>query len=150
MPERSVVHSTFTTERTYDWPPARVFAAWADPATKARWFAGGTGEGNYQLDFRVGGREVVSGGPPGGPVIITRAQGNPDLSARGTVNITGNTVKCSLTQTFPKPPPDPDVREVTAIGNTWSVSFGAKGAGGYDLECTAPGEPGDSIPIKVI
>jgi uncharacterized protein YndB with AHSA1/START domain len=36
---------------------------------KARWFAGGTGEGDYQLDFRVGGREVVSGGPPGCPVM---------------------------------------------------------------------------------
>ena len=59
--DRSVTHASFTLERAYLAPPARVFAAWADPAVKARWFAGGTGEGDYQLDFRVGGREVASG-----------------------------------------------------------------------------------------
>ena len=57
----------FTLERAYPAAPARVFAAWADPAVKARWFAR-TGEG-HQLDFRVGGREVASGGPDGGPVV---------------------------------------------------------------------------------
>ncbi len=66
--DRSVTHASFTLERAYSAPPARVFAAWADPAAKARWFAGGTGDG-HQLDFRVGGREVVSGGPDGGPVM---------------------------------------------------------------------------------
>ena len=38
MPERSVVHSTFSVDRTYDRPPARVFAAWSDPAVKGCWF----------------------------------------------------------------------------------------------------------------
>lgn len=66
--DRSVTHASFTLERSYPAPPARVFAAWADPAVKARWFAGGTGDG-HQLDFRVGGREVASGGPDGGPVM---------------------------------------------------------------------------------
>jgi uncharacterized protein YndB with AHSA1/START domain len=66
--DRHVTHATFTLERAYPAPPARVFAAWADPAVKGRWFAGGTGEG-HQLDFRVGGREVASGGPEGGPVM---------------------------------------------------------------------------------
>ena len=40
------------------------------PLLKARWFAGSAealGAG-YELDFRVGGREVNRGGPPGGPV----------------------------------------------------------------------------------
>jgi uncharacterized protein YndB with AHSA1/START domain len=37
--ERSVTHATFVVERSYDAAPARVFAAWADPAAKARWFA---------------------------------------------------------------------------------------------------------------
>src|SRR5579884_2747408 len=67
--DRSVTHASFTLERAYPAPPARVFAAWADPATKARWFAGGAGEADYQLDFQVGGREVASGGPDGGPVM---------------------------------------------------------------------------------
>jgi uncharacterized protein YndB with AHSA1/START domain len=55
---RSVEHATFVIERTYDAAPARVFAAWADPAAKARWF--GPPEkpkGSYTLDFRVGGSE---------------------------------------------------------------------------------------------
>ena len=70
MTERSVTHATFVVERTYDASPARVFAAWADPAAKARWFAGPDEweSGAYELDFRVGGRERASGGPKGGPV----------------------------------------------------------------------------------
>ncbi|HEX3460564.1 MAG TPA: SRPBCC family protein [Acidimicrobiales bacterium] len=66
----TVAHDTFAIERTYDIPIAQVFRAWADPLLKARWFAGSAealGAG-YELDFRVGGREVNRGGPPGGPV----------------------------------------------------------------------------------
>ncbi|MFE7410477.1 SRPBCC domain-containing protein [Streptomyces laurentii] len=59
----TVTHTTFTLERTYAADPARVFAAWADPAAKARWF--GTG-GAHALDFRAGGREVARGRTPGG------------------------------------------------------------------------------------
>jgi uncharacterized protein YndB with AHSA1/START domain len=60
MPERSVVHSTFTIERTYDRPPARVVAAWADPSFKSRWFGGGTDDAplDLEMDFRVGGHET--------------------------------------------------------------------------------------------
>jgi uncharacterized protein YndB with AHSA1/START domain len=70
MAERSVTHATFVVERTYDAPPARVFAAWADPAAKARWFAGPEDweAAGHELEFRVGGREVSRGGPQGGPV----------------------------------------------------------------------------------
>ena len=66
--DRNVTHATFTLERSYPAPPARVFAAWADPAAKARWFTPGPGAG-HQLDFRVGGREVATGGPEGGPLM---------------------------------------------------------------------------------
>jgi uncharacterized protein YndB with AHSA1/START domain len=60
MPERSVVHSTFTLERTFDRPPAHVFAAWADPSLKSRWFGGGADDAPIRLDmdFRVGGLET--------------------------------------------------------------------------------------------
>jgi uncharacterized protein YndB with AHSA1/START domain len=69
MSERSITHGTFVLERIYDASPTRVFAAWANPAAKARWFAGPDEvDANYELDFRVGGREVNRGGPPGGPV----------------------------------------------------------------------------------
>ncbi len=37
---RSVHHATFVIERILDATPARVFAAWADPVAKARWFVG--------------------------------------------------------------------------------------------------------------
>lgn len=66
----TVAHDTFVIKRTYDAPVAEVFRAWDDPILKARWFAGSAdalGAG-YELDFRVGGREVNRGGPPGGPV----------------------------------------------------------------------------------
>ncbi len=65
MPERSVVHSTFTLERTYDRAPARVFAAWADPGLKARWFGGGTDDAplDLDMDFRVGGHETERSEP---------------------------------------------------------------------------------------
>ena len=54
-----VVHRTFSVERTYPAPPARVFAAFADPETKRRWVAEGPGVevDEFALDFRVGGFE---------------------------------------------------------------------------------------------
>ena len=60
MIDRSVTHSTFVIERTYDAPIARVWNAWADPEAKARWFAGPPGDwtqGPRHLDFRIGGTE---------------------------------------------------------------------------------------------
>lgn len=75
MTERSVTHATFRIERVYDAKPARVFRAWADPEVKARWFRG-PGEWRrdaYQLDFRVGGTERLSGGMPGAPMHVYTA-----------------------------------------------------------------------------
>jgi uncharacterized protein YndB with AHSA1/START domain len=71
MTARSTEHATFAIERTYDVPPARVFAAWADPVAKTRWF--GRASDDYELDFRVGGREVNRGGEPGGAVYTYEA-----------------------------------------------------------------------------
>jgi uncharacterized protein YndB with AHSA1/START domain len=64
MTKRSVTHSTFVLEREYAAPTARVFNAWADQAAKSQWF----GANDFELDFRVGGRELNRGGPDGGPV----------------------------------------------------------------------------------
>jgi uncharacterized protein YndB with AHSA1/START domain len=66
--DHHVTHATFSLERSYPVPAARVFAAWAEPAAKAKWFAAGPHSG-HQLDFRVGGREVIRGGPDGGPLM---------------------------------------------------------------------------------
>ena len=75
MTKRSTKHETFTIERDYPAPPARVFAAWAEPKSKARWFVGPDAweKTNHALDFRVGGEETVSGRPPGGPLHSYRA-----------------------------------------------------------------------------
>jgi uncharacterized protein YndB with AHSA1/START domain len=78
MTESAVVHSTFAIERVYTAPPARVFAAFANEATKRRWFAEGSGSevDEFSVDFRVGGRENTrfrfTGGPPGAPPAGTR------------------------------------------------------------------------------
>jgi uncharacterized protein YndB with AHSA1/START domain len=76
MIERSVVHATFVIERTYDAAPARVFKAWADPAAKAIWFVRSEGwkPEAYEMDFRIGGREHLKGGSPGGPTHTFDAQ----------------------------------------------------------------------------
>jgi uncharacterized protein YndB with AHSA1/START domain len=63
--KRSAEHATFQIERTYDAPPARVFAAWADADAKATWF--GPGE-VHTLDFAVGGTEHLTMNMSGGDV----------------------------------------------------------------------------------
>ncbi|HYI93545.1 MAG TPA: SRPBCC family protein [Bryobacteraceae bacterium] len=72
MNNRSVTHTTFVIERSYSHPAERVFAAFADPAKKRRWFAEGDGFEieEFNLDFRVGGVErarfrSTHGGPAG-------------------------------------------------------------------------------------
>jgi uncharacterized protein YndB with AHSA1/START domain len=59
MKERSVIHSTFVIERSYPVAPARVFAAFSDPAKKRRWFREEDSSETleFEMDFRVGGRE---------------------------------------------------------------------------------------------
>lgn len=75
MSERTITHATFTIERTYDASPARVFAAWSDPAIKRRWFSGSDGASpGHELDFRVDGREINRGGPADGPVYTYEAR----------------------------------------------------------------------------
>jgi uncharacterized protein YndB with AHSA1/START domain len=69
MEEKTAVHSTFEIERRYDAAPAKVFHAFADPAAKRRWFHGPAGqwtELRREQDFRVGGRERLSGRFEGG------------------------------------------------------------------------------------
>lgn len=55
----NVTHASFTIERQFPQSPARVFAAWSDPATRQRWFVDGPNfaVSEYDQDFRVGGRE---------------------------------------------------------------------------------------------
>ena len=63
MTECSVIHDTFTIERSYPAAPSRVFAAFASAEAKSTW--GDTGDlesadgqaGVAEFDFRAGGRE---------------------------------------------------------------------------------------------
>ena len=55
----NVTHATFTIERSYPTTPERVFAAFADPQKKRRWYgeAGGKKPEIFEMDFRVGGSD---------------------------------------------------------------------------------------------
>jgi uncharacterized protein YndB with AHSA1/START domain len=66
MPD-PIVHASFSVEATIDAPPARVFAAFADPELKAAWFRGPDGwvASTRTLDFREGGHETTAGAVAG-------------------------------------------------------------------------------------
>jgi uncharacterized protein YndB with AHSA1/START domain len=66
----TVAHGTFTLERTYAFDRPTVFGAWVTQQAKNQWF----GEGDdflakterFELDFRIGGRELLEGRLPSG------------------------------------------------------------------------------------
>lgn len=72
----TVTHATFAIERRYRCTPRQAFGAFADPELKRRWFAkpGGWPNCVHELDFRVGGEELHSGGAPGGRQNLFRAR----------------------------------------------------------------------------
>ena len=74
--QNSVIHSTFSIERTYPQSPARVFSAFADQATVRRWRVESEGCEvlEFTFDFRVGGTEVSRFCFGGGPEIRLDAQ----------------------------------------------------------------------------
>jgi uncharacterized protein YndB with AHSA1/START domain len=99
MSDRCVIHSTFSIERVYDTSAGQVFAAWADPAAKARWFSPG---GPHELDFRVGGREVNQGRNPDGQVLTFESHyhdivTDQRIAYTSTLSVAENVVTVSLT-----------------------------------------------------
>ena len=71
MTSRSVVHGSFTVTRIWKAPPAKVFAAFATPEAKAKWFGGpGIEIQEKSFDFREDGRETLQGKHANG--MITR------------------------------------------------------------------------------
>jgi uncharacterized protein YndB with AHSA1/START domain len=71
--QKSIAHGSFVIERSYPSAAERVYAAWTDPALKAKWFIGPE---NWQLlgrtlDVRVGGEETLRGRHAGPPAMET-------------------------------------------------------------------------------
>ncbi|MBF9043318.1 polyketide cyclase [Rhodobacterales bacterium HKCCE4037] len=72
--EPNITHDSFTLTREIAASPAQVFACWADPMLKRRWFVESDGPewqtADYALDFRTGGTETgrfeLSEGPGAG------------------------------------------------------------------------------------
>ena len=63
MSQHKVDHASFTLERHYDAQVALLYKAFSDEKAKSRWFGGGA-EWDLQsreFDFRVGGKEHLSG-----------------------------------------------------------------------------------------
>jgi len=67
----SVTHASFTIERDYAHPAAKVFASYASSAAKRRWLVEGEGftVESYEPGFGVGARERSSFRFKGGPLI---------------------------------------------------------------------------------
>ncbi|MDE3201692.1 MAG: SRPBCC domain-containing protein [Acidobacteriota bacterium] len=58
MTSDGMVHNTFQIERTYPQPPARVYAAFAQPEKKRKWYAdSGQEDEAYEMEFKPGGAE---------------------------------------------------------------------------------------------
>ena len=101
MTDRFVLHSSYTLERAYPAEPARVFAAWADPATKARWFGGENAE-RHDLDFRVGGLETTRGHDADGRALTFESRYHDIVTGErivysSTLRVQGTPVTASLT-----------------------------------------------------
>jgi uncharacterized protein YndB with AHSA1/START domain len=64
----TLIHDTFTLDRTYDAAVAEVWRAWTDPELRPRWFHGPEGWDLLErtLDLRVGGGELLRGRMPNG------------------------------------------------------------------------------------
>jgi uncharacterized protein YndB with AHSA1/START domain len=105
MTRQPVVHDTFTLERVYPATPERVFGAFADIATKKRWFAGPPGwvaTDPHTLEFRVGGLEHERGGPTGGPshgfdAVYHDIVANERIIYSYTLSLDGRPISVSLT-----------------------------------------------------
>jgi uncharacterized protein YndB with AHSA1/START domain len=68
MKTQPIAHGSFVIERTYGTSPERLFHALSDIEIKARWFIGPEGWAlvKREVDFKVGGVEILHGHFPNG------------------------------------------------------------------------------------
>jgi uncharacterized protein YndB with AHSA1/START domain len=83
----TIHHGQFTLERTYRATPERVYAAWSEVGARSQWFIGPEGwrEMRREMDFRVGGRELVEGRKGDGRVSLYTARFHALIAARHIV-----------------------------------------------------------------
>ncbi|HVY88133.1 MAG TPA: SRPBCC family protein [Hyphomonadaceae bacterium] len=108
MAQQPAIHSTFVIEKSYPKSPEKVFAAFSDPEKKRRWYGESRGHdiGDYALDFRVGGNEVLAvtmkAGTPIAGATLRWAQTYDDISENHrivfsqTLDINGKRISVAL------------------------------------------------------
>ena len=108
MAEQGAIHSTFVIEKSYPKSPEKVFAAFSDAAKKKRWYGESRGHdiGEYKLDFRVGGHELLAVTmKPGTPIagaVLRWAQTYDDIKENSrivfsqTLDINGKRISVAL------------------------------------------------------
>ncbi len=80
MTARSVTHATFAVERSYPASPERVFAAFATPEAKSRWF-GAPADMLAEIPASTSGPAATSASSPSSP-------------ARPTSTVQSSTTSC--------------------------------------------------------
>ena len=130
MTKHSVAHDTFTIERSFPVPPAKLYAAFATKEGKERWFAGPAGWDvmKREFDFRVGGKEQVGGKFPNGNTTMFDCAyfdivPNECIVYSYTMHLNGNKISVSLA-----------TLEISAEGSRSKLAMTEQGAflDGYD------------------
>jgi uncharacterized protein YndB with AHSA1/START domain len=102
--DRTVQHGSFTIERKLNAPPALVYSAFATEKGKQAWFSGPSEQWMLEdraFDFRVGGRETLTGKWKSG--MVSRFDGYYHDIVRDqrivysyTMHVNGNKISVSL------------------------------------------------------